>query len=392
MVMDSYITAEISAAAVAANIAYIRSVLRGGAKLCAVVKADALGHGVDLLWATIARSADCLAVATPAEAVQLRELGYAGPLLQLLAPCAQADSRQFADDLADLIARRVTLTICAEDEIAPIASAAAKAAAPAEVHVRVDTGLGLAGAPPEQALRLIEKVRHSKALRLRGLYTHLATADDADKSGALRTESAAGDTHAMEQLRVFRALVDQVPRREELIVHAANSAAAIALPQSHLDMVRCGVAIMGCHLGYHSLKDRPPLRPAMRVRAPLTQVKQLPAGVAVGYGLTRKLHRPSVVGLVPIGYGDGYLRSLSNRAVMRVGGRDVSALGRVSMDQVIVDLTDVPGAQAGDVVEIVSPDPAALNSLENLALLAGTVPQEIACRLACRVRRVLAED
>jgi alanine racemase len=378
--MQSYITAEISAGAVAANIAYVRSTLREGAKLCAVVKADALGHGIELLWRTYARSADCLAVATPAEAVQLRDLGYAGPLLQLLAPCRQADSQRLLEDLADLVRRHITLTVTGQEEVAPIAAAAAKAGTPAEVHVKVDTGMGRAGALPGEALQLIEKVRRSHSLRLRGLYTHLATADDPDK------------THALEQLGVFRALVDQVPRRGELIVHAANSAATLSLPQSHLDMVRCGVALAGYQLAYRSLADRPPLRPAMRVHAPLTQVKQLPAGAGVGYGLTRKLCRPSMVGLVPIGYGDGYMRSLSNRAAMRVGGRDVTTLGRVSMDQVSVDLTDVPGAKAGDMVEIISADPAALNSLENLARLAGTIPQEIACRLACRVRRVLQEN
>ena len=416
--MNTYVTAEISASAVAANTAWLRGLLAARAtagpkpKLCAVVKADALGHGVELLWPTLARLADWLAVATPAEAVRLRELGYDGPLLQFLPPCAHADSREQAEALEDLIRRRVTLTLSAADELAPIAAAARKARVAADVHLKVDTGMGRSGALPSAAVELAARVRAADGLRLAGLYTHLATADEPDKSATL------------EQLRVFRAVAEAIPRREELIVHAANSAATIALPESHLDMVRCGVAVVGYWLASgsplnssplnssqlnhlspdrpqldrspldrpqldRSPPDRPPLRPAMRLWAPLVQVKRLPAGAGVGYGLTRRLARPSTIGIVPIGYGDGYMRCLSDRATMRVGGRDCQVLGRVSMDQTIVDLTDAPGARAGEPAEIISPDPAAMNSLECLSRLAGTIPQEIACRLACRVRRVL---
>jgi len=375
--MESYITAEISASAVAANVAYVRSLLGGRAKLCAVLKADGLGLGMELVWKTIAPRADMLAVATPGEAAQLRGLGYAGPLLLLLSPGAQGRPREQAEALEELCRARVTFILSSEDEVAPLSSAAGKTGAIADVHVKVDTGMGRAGAGPRAAERLVERVRSAAGLRCAGLCTHFATADDVDQA------------HAREQLRLFRAAADAIPRRDELVLHAANSAATLSMPESHLDMVRCGVALTGCHLSYRTLDERPPLRPAMRVWAPLMQVKPLPAGAAVGYGLTRTLGRPTITGLVPIGYGDGYMRCLSNRATMRVRGRDVPVLGRVSMDQTIVDLTDVPGAKVGDAAEIVSADPAAACSLENLARLAETIPQELACRLACRVRRVL---
>lgn len=380
--MESYLTAEISPSAVEANLAYIRSRLAGGAKLCAVVKADALGHGVSLLWRTIARRADWLAVATPQEAIQLRDLGYEGPLLQFLPPCAFGGPRETANALAELIARRVTLTVSSAGELGPIRDAAPRAGRPAEIHVKVDTGMGRSGIAPQAALDLIAAARSAGTIRLTGLYTHLATADDPDKARTL------------EQLRLFRELAARPPRREELLLHAANSAATLSLPESHLDMVRCGVAVVGYQLAYSSLADRLPLRPSMRLWAPLVQVKSLPAGAGVGYGLSHTLRRPSVVGLVPVGYGDGYLRCLSNRATMRVGGqgagaawRDAPVVGRVSMDQTILDLTDCPGAKVGEEVEIISPDPAGACSLENLSRLAGTIPQELACRLACRVRR-----
>ena len=121
----------------------------------------------------------------------------------------------------------------------------------------------------------------------------------------------------------------------------------------------------------------------------LMQIKNIPAGAKCGYGLTYEFLRDSRVGLVPVGYGDGYFRSLSNRSSMRIRGRDVPTRGRVSMDQIIIDLTDVPAAQVGDIVEIISPDPAAPHSVENLARQANTIPYEITCRLGRRVRRVL---
>ena len=136
---------------------------------------------------------------------------------------------------------------------------------------------------------------------------------------------------------------------------------------------------------------RLPLRPVMRVTGRLMQIKTVPAGSRCGYGLTHTFARDSRVGLVPVGYADGYLRSFSSRASMRVAGRDVPVCGRVSMDQVTVDLTDCPVAQVGDEVEIISDDPAAPHSVENLSHLAGTIPYEITCRLGRRVRRVLVD-
>ena len=377
--MQHYLTAEISTSAVAANLALIRKRIGPGRKLCAVVKADCLGHGVELLWPTIARDADCLAVATPPEAVQLRELGYAGPVLLFLSPCGYSDAGELRQALDELVRGRVTLTVASPDEVAPISEAARRVGAQVEIHVKVDTGMTRSGVAPERAPALVEQVRGAPGLRLTGLYTHLATADDPDMTAAL------------EQLRRFDEVVRTVPNRDELTVHAANSAATLSMPESHLDMVRTGVAVVGYQLVYESLADRPPLRPSLRLWGPLMQVKRAPAGSRVGYGLTRRLDRDSLLGLVPAGYADGYMRRLSNRTTMRVAGRDVPALGRVSMDQVVIDLTDVPDPRVGQPVEIISPDPAAPHSLENLARIAETIPQEIVCSLGRRVTRLLAQ-
>jgi alanine racemase len=178
--------------------------------------------------------------------------------------------------------------------------------------------------------------------------------------------------------------------RDGLIRHAANSAATIDLPQSHFDMVRPGIALYG-YQPSDAMHRKLPLRPALRLVGRLMQTKTLPAGSACGYGLTHTFRRDSVVGLVPIGYGDGYLRCLSNRASVRVAGRDVPVCGRVSMDQIIVDLTDAPAARVGDEAEVISNDPSTPHSVENLARLAGTIPYEITCRLGRRVKRVLVD-
>jgi alanine racemase len=232
------------------------------------------------------------------------------------------------------------------------------------------------GAPAERLGDLVAEVRRRKAVKLEGIYSHLATADETDKHAA------------HDQLGRFQAAVAAAGGTAGLTLHLANSAATIDLPETHLDMVRPGIAVYG-YQPSDEMTHRLPLRPAMRVTGRLMQIKSVPAGSRCGYGLTYTFPRDSRVGLVPVGYADGYLRGFSSRTTMRVAGRDVPVCGRVSMDQVILDLSDTPAAQVGDEVEIISTDPAAPHSVENLARLAGTIPYEITCRLGRRVRRVL---
>ena len=374
----SYLTAEISATAVRENLALLRSRLAPGTKLCAVVKADCYGHGLRTLLGVLSGAADCLAVATPEEAVFLRDLGYERDILLFFTPCAYCDGARADDALGELIAQRVTLTIVSPGELATVARAAARVGSAARVHLKIDTGMGRSGVSHEQAGELISRVRAADGVKLAGLYTHFASADEADKDFTLR------------QARRLEQVVASAGGPGGLTLHAANSAATIDLPETHLDMVRPGVAIYG-YQPSDEMHTRLSLRPAMRLWARLMQVKHVPAGSRCGYGLIHTFQRDSRVGLVPIGYADGYLRCLSNRATMRVRGCDVPVRGRVSMDQVILDLTDVPQAAVGDAVEIFSPDPAAPHSVENLARLAGTIPYEIISRLGRRVRRVLTD-
>jgi alanine racemase len=210
------------------------------------------------------------------------------------------------------------------------------------------------------------------------MYTHFATADETDKEFTRR------------QLATFLETVGPY-RSPELVLHAANSAAVIDMPSTHLDMVRPGIAVYG-YQPSEEIRTRLSLQPALRLWGRLMQIKTVRAGSRCGYGLTHAFTCDSRVGLVPVGYGDGYMRCLGRKHVtMRVRGRDVPVCGRVSMDQVIIDLSSVRDAQVGDEVEIMSPDPSAPHSVENLSRLAETIPYEITCRLGRRVRRVLVE-
>ncbi len=376
--MESYLIAEISASAVAHNLALLRKLLAPATKLCPVVKADCYGHGLDLLLGVISQAADCLAVATPQEAIHLRQLGYERPILAFFSACAFTDGQELRDALDELIAHQVTLTVVSPAEASAVAESARRVGAQAQIHIKVDTGMGRSGVLPDDAALLAACLRQHQSIRLTGMYSHFASADEDDKS------------YAHQQIEAFNQAVAAAGGHSGLTLHAAASAATIDLPQAHLDMVRPGIAVYG-YQPSDEMHNRLPLRPALRLCGRLMQIKEMPAGSRCGYGLTFAFSRDSRIGLVPIGYGDGYFRSLSNKAQMRIRGRYVPIRGRVSMDQIIIDLTDVPGATVGDEVEIISSDPAAPNSVENLARLAETIPYEITCRLGKRVRRVLVE-
>ncbi len=368
--MKNYLTASISASAVRHNIALVRSCIGPDVKLCPVVKDDCYGHGMDVLYPVLSGLVDGFAVASPHEALALRRRGYKGFVLCLLS--AYFDELDVQDEL---VRQSITQTVMSKTALASIRAAAERVGATAQIHLKVDTGMGRLGVPVRQATDLIRAIRELADVELTGIYTHFATADETDKSTALR------------QLEQFLSII---PADGNLMVHAANSAATIDLPQAHFDMVRLGIALYGYHPS-GELVHTMDLKPCMGVFAKLIAVKHLPKGSRSGYGLTHEYARDSRVGIVPIGYGDGYFRSLSDRAVVRINGRDAPVCGRVSMDQMTVDITDIPDAKVGDTVEVISPDPQAPNNVENLAILAGTIPYEITCHLGHNIRHVLVD-
>lgn len=376
--MQSLLRLEISASAVEHNLRLIAAHVGPNVRICAGVKSDCYGHGLDFLLPTISKYAS-LFVAMPEEAIRIRETGCAAPVLVLFSAAAYLEGPQRREAAEELIRHGAIQTVVSPEEIPVLAEAAGRLGATAEVHVKIDTGMTRSGVLPEKAAKLVERIRATKGLRLTGILSHFATADEADLSAA------------REQLRVFREAVDACQSGDPLAVHMANSPAILDIPDAHFDMVRPGIIVYGHQPSPH-VRNRLPLRPAIRLTGRLLAVKDVPAGSRCGYGLTHELTRPSRLARVPIGYGDGYLRTLSNRAVVRVHGENAPVLGRVSMDQLIVDVTDIPEARMGEEVEIVSNDPDAPNSVENLARLAGTVPHDICCQLKGRMDRVLVTD
>ena len=376
--MQSYLTAQISASAVRANLQALREQLQPTTQLCAVVKADCYGHGLKLLLDTISSQADILAVATPEEAIGLRTLGYRGPVLCFFSACGYSQGGELAEAEEELISAGVIQTVVDIEEVPTIAQFAHRLGAVAEVHVKIDTGMNRSGVTPASLPAVLERIGSDPNLKLSGIYTHFATADEADKTLARR------------QLELFLQAVRPSGVSTGVVLHAANSAATIGLPESHLDMVRPGIAIYG-YQPSDQMHRRLPLRPALRLVGRLLQVKDVRAGDRCGYGLTYAFPCDGRVGRVPIGYGDGYLRCWSNRAMVRIAGCDAPVRGRVSMDQLLIDLSGCPQARPGDEVEIISSDPTAPHSVENLARLAETIPYEVTCRLGGRIDRALVE-
>ena len=368
--MKNYLTALISASAVRHNIALLRGLVGASVKLCPDVKDDCYGHGMDVLYPVLTERVDGFAVASPTEALELRQRGYDGFILCFLS--AYFDDYDIQDEL---IRQGITQTVMSKAALASVQAAAERTGGTAPVHLKVDTGMGRLGVPARQAMDMVSSIQGTPSVKLTGIYTHFATADEADKTAAL------------EQLELFKTVWQA---GGNVIHHAANSAAIIDLPETHLEMVRPGLAVYGCHPS-DQLRNQIELKPCMSVMAKLIAVKHVQKGSRCGYGLTHEYARDSRVGIVPIGYGDGYFRNLSNKAVVRINGQDAPVCGRVSMDQMTVDITDIPDAQVGGEVEIISSDPVAPNSVENLARLAGTIPYEITCHLGHNMRHVLVD-
>jgi len=377
--MSGILRAQLSTAAARHNVAEVRRVVGSEVEVCAVVKANAYGHGLDQMVPCFTPLVDRFAVTLPPTALRVRELGWSGPILVFFRAAGFAHSDAVADMLEKVARAEVTVTIAGQDDVELLESVALRLARPIEAHLKVDTGMTRSGILATEATALVRRVRASVGIKLTGIYTQIASADGKDL------------TSARAQLITFEQVLASIGETEILTIHAANSAATVALPESRYRMVRPGLALYG---GYPSPEMARPLdlQPILRLTAQLLEIKTVPAGSRTGYGLTHTFPTESKIGLVSVGYADGYPRSLGGKATMAVRGQRVPICGRVSMDQVVVDLTEVQAAQIGDEVEVIASDSSSTHSLEGLARLADTVPYEIACGLGPRVERRLVSS
>jgi len=339
------------------------------AALCAVVKADGYGHGaVAAARAAQAGGAGWLAVATAEEAASLRAAGIAGPLLVLGALSAE--------ELEIALAAGADLAAWREAFVAAVA--AHPLGAGTGIHVKLDSGLGRLGTRDVgEADRVADAVAAARGPRLAGAWTHLATADEPDR-GFLE-----------HQLAVFEPWARRVAARHPgVLLHAANSAATLAAPRARLDLVRCGVAIYGLD-PFQGDPAEHGLEPALELRSYLAEVKRCAAGESAGYGRRFVAARDTWLGTIPIGYGDGVRRGLSDNADVLVGGRRVPLVGTVSMDNVTVDLgpADSEPPLRGAPAVLIGAQGGERIRAEEVARRLGTINYEITCGILPRVPR-----
>lgn len=361
---------ELDLGAVRRNVRTIRAAAGPGVDVLAVVKADGYGHGAaPVARAALEAGATRLGVATPEEALRLRDAGVTAPV-QLLG--------SFLEDEVDALLRaRAQLTLNDPGDVARASAAARRAGRPVGVHLKVDVGMHRHGVAPGQALDLLARIARDPALRLEGLMTHLPSPRDEARSRAMLAPFA--DLVA----RAARAGL-RPPR-----VHAAASAALFRLPEARFDLVRPGIALVG--LDPDPAPAGPALAPALSLRARVTRVLDVAAGEQVGYGGRWTAGRPSRLALLGVGYGDGLPYALTGAgADVLLQGRRCPLVATVMMDYVLVDATDLPRAPVpGDVATLFGRDGDAFLSLEEQARRAGLIPYALSCGLGARLARVV---
>ena len=375
--------AEIDLDAIANNVRAVRNMTSPHAKLIGVVKADAYGHGaVQVAECLIENGADMLAVSQIDEALQLRLSGVECPILIL--------SDAEPERAEELIKYSITQTVFAPEMAASISEAAVKTGRKAIVHVKIDSGMGRVGfraEEPETVKKIIDIARLPN-IEIEGIFTHFAVSDE-----------AGGGQYTQKQFGAFMSVCEAL-KREGLDIpvrHAANSAAILRFPEMHLDAVRAGIILYGMYPSQASkeaCEQMHPgfeLKPAMSFKAKITAVKRVPAGTYLSYGCTYSTEKESVIATVPVGYADGYARSLGGRAEVLIHGRRAPVRGRVCMDQCLVDVTGLADSgievKAGDEAVLFGAQGNECVSPEELAALENTINYEIICSLSKRIPR-----
>ena len=373
------IRAEIDLGAVAHNVRELRRITSAGAQLMIAVKANGYGHGaVQIAQTAIGNGADSLAVARVNEGLELRAAGIGAPILILGYTAAH-----WAETL---VAEQLVPTIFSLQNARDLSSAAVSKQANIPIQIKIDTGMGRLGIPCDQlhvrsdgdAIRKILEIDRLPGVTVKGLYTHFATADHADKAYADR------------QFARFLALTTALKSSGMTLplLHAANSAAIIDMPQTHLDLVRAGISAYGLYPSREVARDRIALRPALELKSTIIQLKHVPAGTKISYGCTYETSAPTTIATIPAGYGDGYNRRLSNCAQVLVRGQRAPLVGRVCMDLSMVDVGHVNDAAVGDEVVLFGRQGDAFIGADDVADLLGTINYEVVTALTQRVSRV----
>ncbi len=355
--------------AIAHNVAALKARVGPGVEMMAVVKANAYGHGaLPVARTALAAGATRLAVARMAEGVQLRQQGVTAPILVM--------GYHLPSEAAAAVAHDLTVTVNDAAFAGALAMEAREAGQRMKVHVKIDTGMSRFGLLPHETLDFLKWLSNQAWLELEGLWTHFATADEMDK------------TFARQQFARYHDVATLARQRFDIpLLHVANSAAILDLPETWLDAVRPGIALYGLYPSTEVSTDIG-LRPALTLISHVGRVRKLPAGTSVSYGRTFIAAEPFTAALLPIGYGDGVHRMLSNRGQVLIRGQRAPIRGRVCMDNIIVDVSHIPGVREGDEAVLIGGQGDDRISAEEVAVWAETINYEVTTSLLPRVPRI----
>ncbi len=373
--------AEIDLDALKHNLREIKKCIKKGTRMMAVVKADAYGHGVfEVAKTAIENGADYLGVAWVCEAVELRELGINVPIMVL--------GNSAYSEIEEIVKYDITATVSDVGFAEKLSSAAKKLNKTAKIHIKIDTGMSRIGFLSDTEERKkdtcseILKISKLTGLEIEGIFSHFASADDEDYD------------YTYMQYNRFLAVAKELDEEgiRIPIKHICNSAAAAKFPEMHLDMVRLGIMMYGLYPSKGFDKRLLDLIPVMSFKARITAIKELDEGVSLSYGRTYCTEGKSKIATVSVGYADGYPRALSNFAEMMAGGKRAKQVGRICMDQCMIDVSKVNNINVGDEVTLFGKASENGVSADCLADALGTINYEIVCNVARRVPRVYIKD
>jgi alanine racemase len=360
--------AEIDLGAIAHNLLEIKKRV-APAKVMAVVKANAYGHGaVAVAKTAVEHGVDYFGVARVEEGVELREAGITKPILVL--------GGFFEAQIAESLKYNLELTLY-DRGLAAVLSKRARPGKPARVHLKIDTGMGRVGAPWQQAAQFVQQIGELANIEMVGVYTHLSSADESDP------------TYSNTQLARFRKIILELESQgvRMPLKHAANSGALLNWPESFFDLVRPGVSLYGYYPAAETARSLP-LRPAMSIKSRVIFIKEVEKDAFISYNRTYQARQKTRVATVAIGYADGYNRLLSNRGEVLIRGRRWPVIGRVTMDQIMVDIGAASEIQIGDEVVLLGRQGGEEITIYEICEKLNTIPYEVTCWVSERVARV----
>ena len=366
--------AEVDLDAIAYNTRQIQEWIGEKVELMAVVKGDAYGCGAIMVArAALRGGATRLATARVDEAVQLRQGGITVPIFVL---------GYVPDEEMEAVVRwGIESPLMHWDIACTLSELSSERGVVTPVHVKVDSGMGRFGLLPDEVVRFVERLLTLPGIRLEGLYTQFSVADETDK------------TYTHQQFDTYKAVLKELEDKgiSVPVRHVANSATTLDVPEAHLDMVRCGIIIYGVYPSGEV--DRSiSLRPALSLKSRVARLRTLPAGASISYGRTYTTRRAARVALVPVGYGDGFRRALSNLAHVLIRGRRAPVIGNICMDQCVVDVDDIPEVQRDDEVVLMGRQGDEEIRVEDIAQLVSAIPYEVLAGISARVPRVYVRD